>query len=180
MGGRFGSIQARSVKRTHKWVCHVVPAYPNVSPGPMNGSILLRWANVSCTANFSVGGFDLKRPVPPSPARQTEGTANKTFRGMSPGSAARWAGHRRCSTQDSDNAVRRSVTYPAGCSPSRCTLASQVARLLITSAQDSGASRLSKLERVRQARLRPASSSWSRTSSEGGGFFQCTILDLTS
>ena len=44
MGGRFGSIQARSVKRTHKWVCHVVPAYPNVSLGPMNGSILLRWA----------------------------------------------------------------------------------------------------------------------------------------
>ena len=45
MGGRFGSIQARSVKRTHKWVCHVVPAYPNVSLGPMNGSILLRWAS---------------------------------------------------------------------------------------------------------------------------------------
>ena len=48
MGGRFGSIQARSVKRTHKWVCHVVPAYPNVSPGPMNGSILLRWTRLSC------------------------------------------------------------------------------------------------------------------------------------
>ena len=29
MGGRFGSIQARSVKRTHKWVCHVVPGYPS-------------------------------------------------------------------------------------------------------------------------------------------------------
>ena len=43
-GGRFGSIQARSVKRTRKWVCHVVPAYPHVSAGPMNGSILLRWA----------------------------------------------------------------------------------------------------------------------------------------
>ena len=28
MGGRFGSIQARSVKRTHKWVCHVVPDEP--------------------------------------------------------------------------------------------------------------------------------------------------------
>ena len=25
MGGRFGSIQARSVKRTHKWVRHAVP-----------------------------------------------------------------------------------------------------------------------------------------------------------
>ena len=25
-------------------MCHVVPAYTNVSPGPMNGSILLRWA----------------------------------------------------------------------------------------------------------------------------------------
>ena len=48
MGGRFGSIQARSVKRTHKWVCHVVPAYPNVSPGPMIGSILLRWTRLSC------------------------------------------------------------------------------------------------------------------------------------
>ena len=24
-------------------MCHVVPAYPNVSPGPMNGSILLRY-----------------------------------------------------------------------------------------------------------------------------------------
>ena len=24
MGGRFGSIQARLVKRAHKWVCHVV------------------------------------------------------------------------------------------------------------------------------------------------------------
>ena len=48
MGGRCGSIQARSVKRTHKWVCHVVPAYPNVSPGPMNGSILLRWTRLSC------------------------------------------------------------------------------------------------------------------------------------
>ena len=53
MGGRFGSIQARSVKRTHKWVCHVVPAYPNVSLGPMNGSILLRWDKV-----------DLLRTVP--------------------------------------------------------------------------------------------------------------------
>ena len=31
-------------KADSKWVCHVVPAYPNVSPGPMNGSILLRWA----------------------------------------------------------------------------------------------------------------------------------------
>ena len=30
VGGRFGSIQASSVKRTHKWVCHVVPVYPNV------------------------------------------------------------------------------------------------------------------------------------------------------
>ena len=48
MGGRFGSIQARSVKRTHKWVCHVAPAYPNVSPGPVNGSILLRWTRLSC------------------------------------------------------------------------------------------------------------------------------------
>ena len=48
MGGRFGSIQARSVKRTHKWVCHVVPAYPNASPGPVNGSILLRWTRLSC------------------------------------------------------------------------------------------------------------------------------------
>ena len=31
-------------KADSKWVCYVVPAYPNVSPGPMNGSILLRWA----------------------------------------------------------------------------------------------------------------------------------------
>ena len=31
-------------KADSKWVCHVVPAYPNVSPGPMNGSILLTWA----------------------------------------------------------------------------------------------------------------------------------------
>ena len=30
-------------KADSKWVCHVVPAHPNVSPGPMNGSILLRW-----------------------------------------------------------------------------------------------------------------------------------------
>ena len=28
VGGRFGSIQAGSVKRTHKWVCHVVPDEP--------------------------------------------------------------------------------------------------------------------------------------------------------
>ena len=28
VGGRFGSIQARPVKRTHKWVCHVVPRVP--------------------------------------------------------------------------------------------------------------------------------------------------------
>ena len=32
-------------KADSKWVYHVVAAYPNVSPGPMNGSILLRWAN---------------------------------------------------------------------------------------------------------------------------------------
>ncbi len=31
-------------KADSKWVCRVVPAYPNVSPGPMNGSILLRRA----------------------------------------------------------------------------------------------------------------------------------------
>ena len=24
MGGRFGSSQAKSLKRTHKWMCHVV------------------------------------------------------------------------------------------------------------------------------------------------------------
>ena len=34
----------------------------------------------------------------PSP-RQAEGAATRTVRGMSPGSAARWAGRRRCSTQ---------------------------------------------------------------------------------
>ena len=28
MGGRVGSIQARPVKRTHKWVCYVVPDEP--------------------------------------------------------------------------------------------------------------------------------------------------------
>ena len=43
-------------KADSKWVCRVVPAYPNVSPGPMNGSILLRRTGVYCTANFSVGG----------------------------------------------------------------------------------------------------------------------------
>ncbi len=59
-GGRFGSIQARSVKRTRKWVCHVVPAYPHVSAGPMNGSILLRWACTYRIANFSLGGLHIR------------------------------------------------------------------------------------------------------------------------
>ena len=38
-------------KADSKWVRHVVPAYPNVSPGPMNGSILLRWAGAYCAAS---------------------------------------------------------------------------------------------------------------------------------
>ena len=61
MGGRFGSIQARSVKRTHKWVCHVVPAYPNVSPGPMNGSILLRWSAPDWAGYFVATAYNLVR-----------------------------------------------------------------------------------------------------------------------
>ena len=45
-GTRGGPIWVHSSqvgKADSKWVCHVVPAYPNVSPGPMNGSILLRY-----------------------------------------------------------------------------------------------------------------------------------------
>ena len=48
-------------KADSKWVCHVVPAYPNVSPGPMNGSILLRWACTYRIANFSLGGSNLRK-----------------------------------------------------------------------------------------------------------------------
>ena len=50
-------------KADSKWVCHVVPAYPNVSPGPMNGSILLRWTRVYCTANFPLGCVNLVSPL---------------------------------------------------------------------------------------------------------------------
>ena len=60
MDSRFGSIQARSVERTHKWVCHVVPGYPDVSPGPMNGSILLRWAYLNGVE------LDFSRPGKPT------------------------------------------------------------------------------------------------------------------
>ena len=49
-------------------------------------------------------------------------------------------------------------------------------RFPITSAHRSGSWRLSNFARVRQARLRPVSSSLSRMSSEGGAS-QCTILD---
>ena len=72
MGGRFGSIQARSVKRTHKWVCHVVAAYPNVSPGPMNGSILLRWTVRDHRLNPGPRPSPLRRRPPdarPSPGK---------------------------------------------------------------------------------------------------------------
>ena len=38
--GRPIWVHSSQVGKAHsKWVCHVVPAYPNVSPGPMNGSI---------------------------------------------------------------------------------------------------------------------------------------------
>ena len=47
-----------------KWVCHVVPVYPNVSPGPMNGSILLSWAWGDCTANFPLGGGAIRCLLP--------------------------------------------------------------------------------------------------------------------
>ena len=72
MGGRFGSIQARSVKRTHKWVCHVVAAYPKVSPGSMNGSILLRWTVRDHRLNPGPRPSPLRRRPPdarPSPGK---------------------------------------------------------------------------------------------------------------
>ena len=43
-------------KADSKWVCHVVLAYPNVSPGPMNGSILLRWVHRGTNPESTEGG----------------------------------------------------------------------------------------------------------------------------
>ena len=42
---------------------HVHGLNPNVSLGPMNGSILLRWAYTYRIANFSVGSSDIRSPV---------------------------------------------------------------------------------------------------------------------
>ena len=98
MGGRFGSIQAGSVKRTQNGVCHVVPEFPNVSPGPMNGSILLRWASVSYIANFSLGSLDLGSGSPvslmfgessESGARGSANPLNDSKQQMAMGPAAR-------------------------------------------------------------------------------------------
>ena len=62
-------------KSDSKWVCHVVPAYPNVSPGPMNGSILLRWAYTYRIANFSLGGPHLRNRLGQATGRQSKPTS---------------------------------------------------------------------------------------------------------